>query len=79
MNNFTGKVLLKKGAVSAMIVRMEPTWMQRFPSAKPNLPLGKEEIQHTDTIFYILTTLIAHANVQIMRAPTKFTLWYDLF
>ncbi|KAH1013622.1 hypothetical protein HUJ04_002592 [Dendroctonus ponderosae] len=71
----TCEVLLKKGAVSAMIVRMEPTWMQRLPSTKPSVPSGREEIQHTDSIFYILTSLIAHANAQMMRAPTKSLQW----
>ncbi|XP_050307391.1 uncharacterized protein LOC126744087 isoform X1 [Anthonomus grandis grandis] len=67
--------LLKKSVVCTLIVRLEPKWRERFPLIKPGLPLGSEEITHTERIFQILTKLLEYANNKNMSAPSKFTLW----
>ncbi|XP_076254311.1 cilia- and flagella-associated protein 69-like [Rhynchophorus ferrugineus] len=66
---------LMKSTVTSIITRFEPTWRERFPKVKPDLPMGTEVVLNTTTICQILNLLLDNATVDNMKAPTKYALW----
>ncbi|CAH0558196.1 unnamed protein product [Brassicogethes aeneus] len=76
--SFLGYRLLKQDCLNNILVRLEPTWKERFPFTEPPIPRGDSTIQHYENISgvtWIFFKYLSKNEHHVIKTPKQYTLW----